>query len=65
MIHVFSEQVDITNTSTEIFSFTTSAIPSEMTCYLAENLSKYSVTHVEVSLDFESEIIESASDSHQ
>ncbi len=48
---------------TETFSFTTSAIPSEMTCYFStENLSKYSETHVEVSLDFESGMIESASE---
>ena len=61
--NVFSEQVDIANTLTETFSFTTSAIPSEMTCYFStENLSKYSETHVEVSLDFESGMIESASE---
>ena len=61
--NVYSEQVDIGNTTTETFSFTTSAIPSDMTCYFStDNLSKYSETSVEVSLDFESGMIESASE---
>ena len=61
--NVYSEQVDIGNTTTDTFSFTTSAIPSDMTCYFStDNLSKYSETSVEVSLDFESGMIESASE---
>ncbi len=61
--NVYSEQVEIGNTTTETFSFTTSAIPSDMTCYFStDNLSKYSETSVEVSLDFESGMIESASE---
>ncbi len=61
--NVFSEQAYVGNINIESFTFTTSAIPSEMTCYLSdENLSKYSEIDVSTSLDFESGMIESASE---
>ena len=61
---LFSTELILNGSSLQNLSFTSNAIPSQLTCNLDQtNLSKYSETSVNQSLEFESGLFETASES--
>ena len=63
-IELFSTELILNGSSSQNLSFTSNAIPSQLTCNMDQtNLSKYSETSVNRSLEFESGLFETASES--
>ena len=61
---LFTTELSLNGSSLHNLSFTSNAIPSQLTCNLDQtNLSKYSETSVNRSLEFESGLFETASES--
>ena len=61
---LFTTQITLSGSSSQNLSFTSNAIPSQLTCNVDQtNLSKYSETSVNRSLEFESGLFETASES--
>lgn len=61
---LFTTELNLNGSSLHNLSFTSNAIPSQLTCNLDQtNLSKYSETSVNRSLEFESGLFETASES--
>ena len=61
---LFTTQMTLNGSSSQNLSFTSNAIPSQLTCNVDQtNLSKYSETSVNRSLEFESGLFETASES--
>ena len=61
---LFTTQITSNGSSSQVLSFTSNAIPSQLTCNVDQaNLSKYSETSVNRSLEFESGLFETASES--
>ena len=61
---LFTTQITLSGSSSQNLSFSSNAIPSQLTCNVDQtNLSKYSETSVNRSLEFESGLFETASES--
>lgn len=61
---LYSTSINLEGGVTQNLTFTSNAIPNQLTCDLEEaNLSKYSESSVNLSLDFESGLFETASES--